>query len=352
MKKLICLLITGILILSAGSAVFAEEPLNSETQEVPEPAAAEENGAAPVSQIDYLVLVNKLHPLPEGWEDILETVHMTNSIGDDVEIEARAYDAYLQLKEALEAEGIFVDLDSARRSVQAQQEIMESFTELYGADYAFKIVALPGYSEHHTGLALDLYLIVDGEAVIENEDLVQYPEIWDKIHEKLADYGFILRYLPGKEHITGYSYEPWHIRYIGDPEAAREIMEQGLTLEGYLGAATETEVDVDYGTSECYTIEELDEMMDQIKCLIAVWEGVELHRIAYAGDEAMNEENLQWMNDLEEDKEYIAVAEFFTNFHSPAEESGAWEPDQEYEDWQWWLAKTKDGSWDIVTWGY
>ena len=68
----------------------------------------------------------------------------------------------------------------------------------------------------------------------DNEELVKYPEIWEKIHEKLADFGFILRYPEGKEDITGFSYEPWHIRYIDNVETAKKIMVQGLTFEGYL----------------------------------------------------------------------------------------------------------------------
>ena len=85
-------------------------------------------------------------------------MHMTNSVGDDVEVEKKAYDAYLSLKEELEKDDIHVDLDSARRSVADQQRIMDDFTQQYGKDYALKTVATPGYSEHHTGLALDLYL--------------------------------------------------------------------------------------------------------------------------------------------------------------------------------------------------
>ena len=59
-------------------------------------------------------------------------------------------------------------------------------------------------------------------------------EIFSKIHAKLADYGFILRYLEGKDEITGYAYEPWHLRYIGSVELAKEITKSGLTLEEYL----------------------------------------------------------------------------------------------------------------------
>lgn len=185
--------------------------------------------------IDYMVLVNKTHPLPDGWEEALETVHTKNSVGDDVEVEKKAYDAYLKLKDdLLKNDGIEIELDSARRSVAEQKDIMARFTEKYGADYAAKTVATPGYSEHHTGLALDLYFRLDGKDVYYNEDLVKYPEIWAKIHAKLPKYGFILRYLEGKEKITGYSYEPWHIRYIDDPELAKRITDSKLTLEEWL----------------------------------------------------------------------------------------------------------------------
>ena len=307
------------------------------------------------SDIDYMALVNKLNPLPDGWEDAVEIVHMNNSLGDDVEVEKKAYDAYLQLKEALAEEGVFVDLDSARRSIAAQQDIMDRFTEKYGADYAAKTVATPGYSEHHTGLALDLYLNIDGQDVYLNEDMVQYPEIWEKIHEKLPEYGFILRYLEDKEHITGYGYEPWHIRYIDDPDTAGEIMSKGITLEEYLGAVKSSDVTIDYGTSDLYTEEELKEAVVQIKCQFASWEGCELHSIRYAGDACNSEDNISWMNELgqpEDGKKYVQCAEFLMDLHSPVEGGGAWEADMEYKDYQWWLARTEDGGWDVLSTGY
>ena len=308
---------------------------------------AEEKG------IDYLALVNKLNPLPEGWEDALDIVETTNSLEDEIEVERAAYEAYLALKAALAEEGVYVDLDSARRSVAAQQDIMDRFTEKYGADYAAKTVATPGYSEHHTGLALDLYLNIDGKDVYYNEDMVQYPEIWAKIHEKLADYGFILRYLEGKEHITGYGYEPWHIRYVKDPEIAREIMSKpGMTLEVWLGAVTDPEVEIDLGSSEIFTEEELEAAVVQIKCRFASWAGCELHSIRYAGDESVSDETLAWLNSLNEDAGYTQAVEFLMDFHSPVEAVGAWEPDSEYTDYQWWLARTAEGGWNIVTWGY
>ena len=203
-----------------------------------EPAAEEE---ADGSVIDYLVLVNKEYPLPEQWEQQVDLVSLTNSVGDEVQVEKTAYEAYEKLAAEMEKEGVHTELDSAYRSTEAQQEIVEDFTKKYGEDYVKKYVAVPGYSEHHTGLALDLYLIVDGKTMYENEDLVKCTPEWEKIHAKLADYGFILRYLEGKEDITGYNYEPWHIRYVG-VDAAKEITEKGITLEEYLDKLPKTDV--------------------------------------------------------------------------------------------------------------
>ena len=304
------------------------------------------------SGINYMALVNKLNKLPDNWEEQLETVHMTNSMDGDVEVETKAYDAYLKLKEDLEKEGVYVDLDNARRSVETQQKIMDDFTKEYGADYAAKIVAEPGYSEHHTGLALDLYLIIDGKDVYLNEDMMQYPEIWSKIHAKLADYGFILRYLDGKEHITGYAYEPWHIRYIDDVDIAKKIMESGQTLEEYLGTAKSTELTVDLGTSYLFTEEELTEAMIQVKCKFAAFDGCELSRLSYAGDVCNTAENLEWISSMDENNEYVKVAEFLTDFHVSDDSKTTFNPGQDYKDYQWWLGYTKDGSWQLVSWGY
>ena len=309
--------------------------------------------SAKTDSIDYMALVNKTHAIPDDWEDKLEIVHMTNSVGDDVEVEKKAYDAYLELKAELEKEGVYVDLDSARRSVAEQQRIMDDFTEKYGADYAAKTVAKPGYSEHHTGLALDLYLIIDGKDVVENEDMIQYPEIWSKIHAKLADYGFILRYLDGSEHITGYGYEPWHIRYLDNVDTAKEITSKGVTFEEYLGAYTGGPVSIDYGTSEIYTEDELKDAVIQIKCKFAFWGDVDLKSIRYAGDEKATDEMLAKMNEINPDGKYTQVAEFLMDFHTPKEIGElTFNPDADYTDYQWWLARTADGGWEIVTFGY
>ena len=323
----------------------------------------QQGGEAPADGIDYMVLVNKENKLPDDWESNVEIVSFTNTEEWSVDVEAKAYDAYLALKEDLEADGVFVDLDSAYRSVEEQQRIWDNFTEKYGEEYTRLHVAVPGYSEHHTGLALDLFLIIDGVGVYYNEDMVQYPEIWEKIHAKLADHGFILRYLPQKKIETGYSYEPWHIRYLDDPEVAREIMDAGITFERYLGALDPVIADctVDYGTSELYEETDMDSALDPILDEFRGWTGCVLKRIAFAGDDACGADELAWMNELRaantpDAPEFDQAIAFVSDFHSPSEkdaEGTAWEPDSDYTGWSWHLGRTgTDGTWQLMTWGY
>jgi D-alanyl-D-alanine carboxypeptidase len=318
---------------------------------------------APQSNIDYMTLVNKQHKLPDTWEDEVEIVHFKNTEDWDVDVEAKAYDAYLKLKDDLEAEGVFVDLDSAYRSVAAQQKIVDEFTEKYGEEYVKLYVAVPGFSEHHTGLALDLFLIIDGKGVYYNEDMVKYPEIWEKIHAKLADYGFILRYLPGKKIFTGYSYEPWHIRYLDDPEVAHEIMDAGLTFEEYLDEVEPCVAGcvADYGVSDLYAESDMDSALEAILSTFRGWEGCVMQRISFAGDDACGAEEIDYVNELREANEpdseaFDQAIVFESDFHTSSEEQAegaVWEPDTNYEGWTWHLGRTgADGGWKLMTWGY
>lgn len=116
--------------------------------------------------------------------------------------------------------------------------------------------------------------------------------------------------------------------------------------------------------SSIYTEEELYDAVVLIKEKFASFSGgCELHTIRYAGDEANNGENLEWLNSLREvrsnippedvGKKYVQAAEFLSDFHSPVEEGPyAWELDTEYKDYQWWLARLEGGGWEIVSWGY
>ena len=188
---------------------------------------------SPAPKYDYLVLVNKENKLPDDWEDVVELEEAENSLGETYQVEKEALAHFQELRDDLLDEGIDIELDSTYRSVARQEELWAEFEEEYGEEYCKKYVAVPGYSEHHTGLAIDVCLIKDGEVIADNDAMIAETEIFDAVHKKLADHGFILRYMPGKEDITGYAYEPWHFRYVGE-EPAKEIYEQGLTLEEYL----------------------------------------------------------------------------------------------------------------------
>ena len=181
----------------------------------------------------YSILVNKENEIKDSYFDKIKLVETINIEDEMIQVEEKTYEAYLELKKYLETKNIFIELDSAYRSIEAQQRIIDDFTEKYGIDYVNKYVAPIRVSEHHTGLALDLAIIVNNNKIIENEDLFANENTFLEIHKHLYKFGFILRYPKGKENITGYNYEPWHIRYIGKIPA-KIIYDNNLTLEEYL----------------------------------------------------------------------------------------------------------------------
>ena len=181
----------------------------------------------------YKVLVNKENKIKDKFFSKIELI-TTKNIGDlDVQVEKETYDAYSKLKEFLATKNIIIGISSAYRSKEEQQEIYDEFIEKYGKNYATKFVAPVGCSEHHTGLAIDINIKIDGTWLSDNNELMDKKEHCKAIHKYLAEYGFILRYPEGKEDITGYPYEPWHIRYIGKT-VAKLIEKENYTLEEYL----------------------------------------------------------------------------------------------------------------------
>lgn len=185
--------------------------------------------------INYMVLVNKEHKLPENWEDSVLLKSARNIYGEEYQVEEKTLNQFELLREdLLNNEGIDIELDSTTRSVAKQQKLWDEWTKKHGSEYVQKYVAVPGYSEHHTGLAIDICLHKNGKRIDDNSEMIAEKEIFAKIHKKLSKYGFILRYPEGKKETTGYEYEPWHFRYIGDVEIANEIMSKGMTLEEYL----------------------------------------------------------------------------------------------------------------------
>ena len=183
---------------------------------------------------DYMILVNKQNKLPDDWEERVVLKEAKNKYGESKLVEEKALEQFYKLqKEVAEEEGVYMELDSTYRSVQEQQELWDDWTVEYGEDYVKTYVAPPGCSEHHTGLAIDVCLDIDGVRVDDNDDMIARKDLFEKAWTHLAKYGFILRYPEGKEDITGYGFEPWHFRYIDDAETAQKIMDQGITFEEY-----------------------------------------------------------------------------------------------------------------------
>ncbi|MBQ6605538.1 M15 family metallopeptidase [Candidatus Saccharibacteria bacterium] len=216
MKKVISLLVAMFLVASL-SAAFAEIPVE-------------------ILDNPYLILINKENKLPDEWTSMVNFSVGKNSLGELHIVEAETLEQFEALRAyLLETEGIQIELDSIYRSLDEQQEIWDAWSadpEL-GPEYCEQYLAPVGCSEHHTGLAIDVFLIKDGEVIRDNDAMIAETEIFAKIHQHLAEFGFILRYLPGKEDITGYSYEPWHFRYIGNPTLAKSITTAGITFEEY-----------------------------------------------------------------------------------------------------------------------
>ena len=188
---------------------------------------------SPIQSDVYKVLVNKENKLPEDWLNRIELVDTENSLGEKFKVERVALINFEMLREELQKEGIDIELDSTYRSVEEQEEIWAEWSKEKGEDYCRQYLAVPGYSEHHTGLAIDIFIIKDGKTIRENEVMIADTGDFAKIHKLLPRFGFILRYPENKEEITGYNYEPWHLRFVGQP-AAEVITGRGITLEEYL----------------------------------------------------------------------------------------------------------------------
>lgn len=124
--------------------------------------------------------------------------------------------------------GLPIIVDSGYRSYNYQQVVLDALIKEKG-DEAFKLVALPGASEHQTGLAIDFAYYENG---IYNDDVKENDKeaIWLK--NNAWKYGFILRYPKGKENVTGYNFEPWHFRFVG-LKLAKYLFKNDLTLEEY-----------------------------------------------------------------------------------------------------------------------
>lgn len=173
-----------------------------------------------------LVLVNAEHPIRRRERPVLAPA----APGSDVLLDTRAAAMLKGLISRLGAAGEIVPV-SGWRSMREQREIWDGSMAENGTEFTRKYVALPGCSEHQTGLAIDLALRSDNIDFIRPD--FPYDGICGRFRALAADYGFIERYQAGKEHITGIAAEPWHFRYVGRPHA-RLMSDNGLCLEEYV----------------------------------------------------------------------------------------------------------------------
>ena len=175
-----------------------------------------------------LYLVNRAHPL-DGEPEAETLVPVYDSL-PQIRLHARARAMLDQLLAAVGGRDAIVPVSGYRPRSQ-QQAIWDSSLAEHGQEFTETYVAMPGCSEHQTGLAIDL-----GENRPDIDFLCPaFPDSGPcgELSRRAADYGFVLRYPKGKESVTGIGHEPWHFRYVGWPHA-RLMEEHGLVLEEYL----------------------------------------------------------------------------------------------------------------------
>ncbi|MBR5756452.1 MAG: M15 family metallopeptidase [Firmicutes bacterium] len=184
-----------------------------------------------------LILVNKTHPLDaDYWPDDMVTIERhVEGVGnaDTHQMKKVAADALNAMFDAAEKDGIYLKLRTGFRSYKYQENLFASYVKNNGEEKANTFSARAGQSEHQSGLCCDVGGKSQGYALSYEFGKTDEGK-WVAAH--CAEYGFIIRYTEGKEDITGYVAEPWHIRYVG-AEHAKNIVEQNYTLEEYLGSS-------------------------------------------------------------------------------------------------------------------
>lgn len=181
---------------------------------------------------EYFILINKDNKLSEDYvpNNLKKSEAKFLDYVQDNNLENAAADAVKKMFAEAAKDGISLVGVSGYRSYGVQKELYDTRMKQSGKERTRAYTAEPGASEHQSGLAIDIlcdeYSTLDEG--FENTDAFRW------LNENCYKYGFILRYLKGKEDITGYNYEPWHFRYIGNEEVAEDIMNRGLTFEEYI----------------------------------------------------------------------------------------------------------------------
>jgi len=214
----------------------------TEVPDLPEQAppvyeTAEEEPKADGLQDDiaagYLILVNKSNGLDSNYkpDDLTDILYYAADRGAEGRfMRATAADAFHSLVEEAKGQGVEIVMTTAYRSYGFQSTLYNNYVSRDGQAAADRYSARPGFSEHQTGLAVDVSAASVGYKLTrEFADTTEGKWLAENAHL----YGFIIRYPQGREEQTGYLYEPWHLRYIGST-AANYIYENEIILEEYL----------------------------------------------------------------------------------------------------------------------
>ncbi|OGL25754.1 hypothetical protein A3E49_03130 [Candidatus Saccharibacteria bacterium RIFCSPHIGHO2_12_FULL_49_19] len=184
------------------------------------------------------VVVNKSRKLPSSYRAadlVVPKVTLRYPTGgSEMQLRTEAAQALQEMFTAAQSDGVKLMLASGFRSYNTQSAVYSRHVRDYGQTEADKVSARPGHSEHQTGWATDV-APASGKCVIADCFGEMAEGRW--VAANSAKYGFIIRYPAGKKSLTGYSYEPWHLRYVG-VELAAEIAMGGQTLEQFFGLPT------------------------------------------------------------------------------------------------------------------
>lgn len=220
----------------AGNGATAEDPL-MEKRSISALQTTIDAQAVVTNSEAMTVIVNKQRSLPEGYEpdDLVEPNVPFSFDGPHEKRHMRkeAAEALEKLFAGAKADDIELRAVSGYRSYQRQVSIYNNNVKTKGQEYTDRVSSVPGHSEHQTGLAIDVSSPSVGNAI---EEVFGTSKEGQWLAEHAAEYGFIIRYPKGEEAITGYVYEPWHIRYVGT-DLAPDIVKSGLTLEEYFDEA-------------------------------------------------------------------------------------------------------------------
>lgn len=232
----------------------------------------------------YPILVDRFNAVPRNFkpENLIRIDRGTPgwSSVKDIYICKETALAYNEMLKQAWKEDIFISVTHGYRSYEEQKELKKKFINQIGKQNAVKRVAPAGYSEHHTGWALDLAGMkkTDGTYITSNKEVYQW------IEKNCYKYGFIIKNLKGKEDITGTIYEPWHIRYVGMSECSKVMSQKGLTLNEYLDMVNDNSLQCLYHGSN------FDKVRDKYLTLKDICEicGVEISNVAM-GDIDLNQ---------------------------------------------------------------